>query len=634
VATDLLFQQAPITAPPVDLVFGETGGAADVEVTLEADFGALQFDAQVVPRVDLTLEATFAALEFVGTAEYLSNTQRPTVGRTITAWELAVGADASSDVVYTDSAKLHVSGQGSWQLAASAQAFIKNELPGTFQRQRSSAQTTFQDGAGVGPVQVVHPYSDMLRDRRQQRHSRFQDATPAGTGDIRTGYQERLRDRRPGLANRFTEALPLRRLHASRHQIAARSASSRRGRYQEAIVPPPGTSVIPVGPPVPPDFDPCYLPPEADAVDLLFSGGYVPGTALFYICERHTEPPPGGNVIVPIRSVYVVLNNVTLRRVIGNIQLPTLSLSLSIDADSWTWGFNASLPGSSLIDVQPDENGPVELEASINGTLYRLLAEKISRERTFNNSTIRVSGRGKSALLADPYSPVQSFGNPSQARTAQQLMNDVLTFNGVPIGWDIDWQIDDWLVPTAAFNARGTYMEGLMTVAGAVNAYIQPHPTSQILRVLPRYLLAPWDWGLITPDFVLPSAVTTQEGIDWIEKPLYNRVFVSGTSQGVLGQVTKTGTAGDLLAPMATDALITQAAAARQRGMSILADTGKQAHVRLRLPVLPETGVISPGKFVRYEDGSEVLFGVVRSTSLESSLPELWQTISVETHYD
>lgn len=631
-ATDLLFQEAPLTAPPVDLVFGEIGGAADIEVTLEADFGALQFEAQIVPRIDVTLDATFSALEFVATAEYLSNTQRPTVGRTVTAWELGVGADASSDVVYTDSVRLPVSDQTSWQLADRLHAGVQNELPATFEHQRSSAQTAFQDATRVGPVQVTHPYSDMLRDRRVQRHSRFQDAKRAGAGDIRTGYQERHRDRRPSVANRFTEAVPLRRSHAARHQIAARSGGPRRGRYQEAIVPPPGTSVIP-GPVVPP-FDPCYLPPEADAVDLLFSGGYVPGTALFYICERHTEPPDGGQVVVPIRSVYVVLNNVTLRRVIGNIQLPTFSLSLSIDADSWTWGFNASLPATALVDVQPDENGPVELEASVNGTLYRLLAEKISRERTFNNATIRVSGRGKSALLADPYSPVLSFDNFTQDRTAQQLMNDVLTFNGVPIGWDIDWQIDDWLVPEGAFNARGTYIEGLIAIAGAAGAYLQPHPTSQIMHVLPRYILAPWDWGLITPDFVLPSSVTTQEGIDWIEKPLYNRVFVSGTSQGVLGQVTKTGTAGDLIAPMVTDALITQAAAARQRGMSILADTGKQAQVRLRLPVLPETGVIVPGKFVRYEDGGDVLFGVVRSTSLESSLPELWQTISVETHYD
>lgn len=628
-ATDLLFKQAPLTAPPVDLVFGDTvGGIPDANATLDADFGALQFEALVVPLAEVTLEADFGALEFIATAEYISNTSRPTVGRTITSWELGQGTEAGPEMTFTDSVRLPVGGAHVWEVADQLQADFRNVLPNSFIRTRSSAHARFQDAARVEAAPLGQLFAEMLRDRRPQSRSVFQDALAARSGDLRTGYQERHRDRRPSVVNRFQEALARRTCYTTSHQVGARRSTNRRGRFQDAIAPPAGASVI-TGPVVPP-FDPCYIPPEGDAVHLLFSGAYIPNTSLFFICERHTEPPPGGDVVVPIRSVYVVLNNVTLRRVVGNIQLPALSLSLSIDVDSWTWGFNASLPASSLADVMPDD-GPVELEASVNGTLYRLLAEKLSRERTFNQATIRVSGRGKSALLAEPYSPILTFAN-DEARTAQQLLADVLTFNGVPIGWDIDWQIDDWLVPTGAFNVRGAYIDGLNAVVGAAGAYLQPHPTAQTMRVLPRYILAPWDWNLITPDFVLPSALATQEGIEWVEKPLYNRVFVSGTSQGVLGQVTRTGTAGDLIAPMVTDALITQAAAARQRGTAILSDTGQQAQVRLRLPVLPETGVIEPGKFVRYEDGADTWFGVVRGTSLDASLPELWQTISVETH--
>lgn len=627
-ATDLLFQLSPLTTPPVHLVFNETGSAATIEVALEADFGALQFEALVVPLAEATLEADFGALELIATAEYISNASRPTVGSTITSWELGQGTETGPEMVFADSARLPVGSSHAWEVADQLQADFHNVLPNSFIRTRSSADTLFQDAARVEAAPLSQLFTEMLRDRRPQNVSRFQDAIKINNGWLTTDFQDRYRDRRPSLLNRFQEASGLGRQYVFRHQSAQSLSGNRRGRFQDAIVPPAGTSVIP-GIVVPP-FDPCYLPPAGDEVDLLFSGGYVPNPALFFICERHTDPPPGGQVVVPIRSVYVVLNNVTLRRVVGNIQLPALSLSLSIDVDSWTWGFNASLPASSLVDVMP-EDGPVELEASINGTLYRLLAEKLSRERTFNQATIRVSGRGKSALLAGPYSPILTFAN-DEARTAQQLLDDVLTFNGVPIGWDIDWQIDDWLVPTGAFNVRGAYIDGLNAVVGAAGAYLQPHPTAQTLRVLPRYILAPWDWNLITPDFVLPSSVATQEGIEWIEKPAYNRVFVSGTSQGVLGQVTRTGTAGDLIAPMVTDALITQAAAARQRGLSVLADTGQQAQVRLRLPVLPETGVIEPGKFVRYEDGADMWFGVVRSTSLDASLPELWQTISVEAH--
>jgi len=64
----------------------------------------------------------------------------------------------------------------------------------------------------------------------------------------------------------------------------------------------------------------------------------------------------------------------------------------------------------------------------------------------------------------------------------------------------------------------------------------------------------------------------------------------------------------------------------------VLSDTGDQAMVMLRLPVLEETGLIVPGKFVRYVDGSVQRIGLVRSIGVEVGTPQAWQTIEVETH--
>ncbi|MFJ1255965.1 hypothetical protein [Cupriavidus sp. CuC1] len=386
-----------------------------------------------------------------------------------------------------------------------------------------------------------------------------------------------------------------------------------------------------------------YVPPEIP--------GYTSDTALNFICPwldyagndilinfgkypcKEAEPTqPGTGIIMPVKKVYIVINNVLLRRLDGNVELPTFSLSLSIDADSWTWGFNAALPAAAQDAIEPGSDGtPVELEAVINGTAYRVLAENISRDRSFGQAVIRVSGKGKSAMLGAPYAPILNFGN-AQARTAQQLMNDALTINGASIGWTVNWGLTDWLVPSGAWAHQGTYITALNTIAEAAGGYIQPHPTQKQLNVLARYPTAPWSWGSLTPDFELPSDVTTREGIEWVERPRYNRIFVTGEGQGVLGQVTRAGTAGDILAPLVTDALITHADAARQRGLSVLADTGRQAHLSLRLPVLAETGVIQPGKFVRYMDGGTTRIGIVRSTAVEVGVPEVWQTIGVETH--
>ena len=147
-----------------------------------------------------------------------------------------------------------------------------------------------------------------------------------------------------------------------------------------------------------------------------------------------------------------------------------------------------------------------------------------------------------------------------------------------------------------------------------------------------RYPVAPWEWGTVTPDFVLPVDAVARESLRWLEKPAYNRVFVSGQDVGVLGQVTRAGTAGEVLAPMVVDPLITEAAAARQRGVAVLADTGHQLEVSLRLPVLAETGIIEPGAFVEYQDGSVTRLGIVRATQVDAGMPEVWQTLGVQAY--
>lgn len=174
----------------------------------------------------------------------------------------------------------------------------------------------------------------------------------------------------------------------------------------------------------------------------------------------------------------------------------------------------------------------------------------------------------------------------------------------------------------AASKRKGLWMGG----------YLIPHPSEQNIRVRHRYPAVPWEWSSVTPDFVLPVDALARESLRWVEKPGYNRVFVSGQDVGVLGQVTRAGTAGDILAPMVVNALITEAAAARQRGIAVLADTGQQIEVSLRLPVLAETGIIEPGTFVAYQDGNVARLGIVRSTQVEAGMPEVWQTLGVQSH--
>ena len=106
---------------------------------------------------------------------------------------------------------------------------------------------------------------------------------------------------------------------------------------------------------------------------------------------------------------------------------------------------------------------------------------------------------------------------------------------------------------------------------------------------------------------------------------LFSRTFSAGSAP--------TGTSGGTKpAPTIIDELATDPAMTRQRGLALLGNTGKQAQISLRLPVLPETGLIRPGKLIEYQEQGNTRRGLVRSLSVNHSRPQLWQTIGVETH--
>lgn len=487
---------------------------------------------------------------------------------------------------------------------------------------RASAQR-WQHGVPLGAGSSAQ-HADMLRQRRTAT-APHQHGTPLGQG-ARSEQQERIRFRHR-LRTDQQHGIKAGSGTSAGHQQGLPVAKSATVRQQQMIPLPLGWWQATYPWPEPP------IDPNAPSspVALKFCRLADGTTALIFGCPP-LAPQPGG-IIVPIRRAYIVLNTITLARASDGAPLSALSLSLQIDADSWTWGWDASIPGAELALVEPAPGGdPVELLATVNGQQFRLLAERIARDRRFAQSRIRISGRGRAAMLADPHSPIVTRSNAA-ARTMQQLLADALTINNVGIGWAVDWQAADWLVPAGLYNHTGSYIAHVQRLAEAAGAYVQADPLLDTLRILPRYPLLPWEWSAATPDITLPSAPVVREAIEWQDKAAYNRVFVSGTeSGGVLGQITRTGTAGDVVAPMITDPLITHADGARARGRPILADTGRQARITLELPILPETGIITPGKLVQYTDAGTTRRGLVRSTAVTAQLPTTRQTIELETH--
>jgi len=625
-AGDLRFGEAPGVT---DLVFGsdQGGETLPLDATLVITLPALVFAAVAIPDAPVAMMIALPAFSVSAEVRYESRASRPTVGRAESVWHR--GAEHALGIIDRREATLQdrTAIPAFWQLGARCPAGMEERLPGRLVRSRRALSSAFEAALRAVGEPRQQRYGDALR-QRTGGVSRFANAERRAGPRQMLPHQDGLRDRRRAVTALYAEAL---RHPAVRHLERIRTGVFlARGWfvvYQNAIAPPPGRH--PDDPVVPPQPEPCYRPSTL----LRFSLLALTRGDLLFICERGGIPD--GPRFVPIRRVYCVLHDVTLHRLSDGAEVPAFSLALSLEAGSWTWGFEALSPATALPLVEPDSSGPVELLAEIDGTEFRVLAESLSRERSFGEASIRVTGRGRNAVLAAPYAPVMTFSN-TEARTARQLLDDVLTHDGtatgISLGWSIEFGLTDWLVPAGVFSHQGTRMDALRVIADAAGGYVQPHRSDRSLGIRHRYPVAPWEWDTVTPDLVLPADVVVRESLRWEEKPAYNRVFVSGQSAGVLGQVTRAGTAGEVLAPMVVDPLITEAAAARQRGRAILADTGRQIEVTLRLPVLNETGIIEPGMFVAYQDGSVTRLGLVRSTTVQAALPEVWQTLGVETH--
>lgn len=629
-----------------DLLFGEGQASAQhVQITVLGSLPGLRAEVVFIPPAELSLVCALPGLSGQVTvrlaqpltlaiglppltatidARYESNTSRPTVAQQRNTWAVAERSEVGWSQLQQVGRRSAPGWQADWHAAERASHGVAHLLPPVQQALTLGQVDVFE--AGTARHRWVG-FAHALGLATAQRLASAFEAAMATPHRVVLLHQEatRIRSHNPRAAWQSGTALTL--LHPSTMDKAQPLVRRAGSMYQEAVPPPPGLSWPSV--PEPPLPSSCFTPSPA----LLFAVQAGGDGHLLFVCDHATDPPSEGeSVVVPVRRVYFVINNVTLHRLPDGLPVPVFNLSLSLDAASWTWGFDAQLPAAAEALVAPGSNGgPVELVASVNGTPFRVLAESISRERVFGDASIRISGRGRNAVLAAPYAPVMNFQQP-QARTARQLMDDVLTLNGIPLGWNIDWGLTDWNVPTGVFTHQGTWMEALVAIASAAGGYLIPHASNQSIRVRHRYPTAPWEWNTVTPDFVLPVDAVARESLRWVEKPGYNRVFVSGQDVGVLGQVSRAGTAGDVLAPMVVDALITEAAAARQRGISVLADTGQQIEVTLRLPVLAETGIIEPGAFVEYQDGSVTRLGIVRSTQVEAGMPEVWQTLGVQSH--
>ena len=149
---------------------------------------------------------------------------------------------------------------------------------------------------------------------------------------------------------------------------------------------------------------------------------------------------------------------------------------------------------------------PVEVEATINGAVYRLIEKSAA---TVRSVALRSGSAGVGWALFSRHrtAGVLTFANNAQ-RTAQQLMADVLLDNGIPMGWTVDWHLTDWLACRCSTPAAHLSMDRLLAVASGRQAATRAAAlTSRSSSACCTATLSRRGTGdTVTPDFELPAA--------------------------------------------------------------------------------------------------------------------------------
>lgn len=338
----------------------------------------------------------------------------------------------------------------------------------------------------------------------------------------------------------------------------------------------------------------------------------------------------GDGFSIASRHSYMHTHSLSAIRVSDGAALPVYTIDLSADDQSFGWTVSASGPPELLGLLTSTDGAPVRIRVLIDGMSWDAVVLGIGRTREHGRTSVTVTARSASALLADPYMAEVAFLNAAPL-TAQQIGAAALASTGIAL----DWQATDWLVPAGAWSFYGTPMAAIRRIADSIGAVVASPRTGDTITIRPRYPVLPWAWSASSPDATLPIDVLVSEGYERADRPPYNGIYVSGQAQGVLALVKRSGTDGALLQPMVTDALVTALDAARQRGSSVLGQGGPQANMTLTLPVLTgpgEPGVIDPGKLVAVTDPAGNWRGLTRSVRVSASYPSVRQTIVLERH--
>lgn len=623
-AVNLIFNRAFKTGNPVDLVFGDDGGgqAPNAMLAVAARMPGVRVRSVVHVRKDLVVAGRMPALRCSAVVRYNTDTPRPVIAEAVSIAQQAQPVNDGWTAGWQETDAL----PAGWASAAQDAQQMQERFGVAWQdgqRQGVATQATWQQAQPL-PSAAVHACWQESQGLRLALQSDAEDGMPTRAGWV-VRFQESLRDRRRLLRSGAQDAMGLQYLITAGAGPAVPLYRGFQARYQQAMKPPAGKSQVKPPEPKKPG---CYEQLAGGPIKLVFCKSWSASADLVFYCCQST-PEPGSQFVIPLLKVYMLVYQSNAVLLASGTPIPLTGVRIESGDDGFGWTLSASGPVGLVGLLAPQGGVPQQIRLTINGIDWVFAVKQPVRSRNFDGWQASVSGQSVTSLIGERYWHAKAWDIGSQM-SVQQIASEALQHTGITL----EWGAEDWQVPAAAWSHMGTPLSVIKRIAEAAGAVVRSHRTEPVLQLAPEYKTLPWNWATAVPDVVMPGQIIVQDTLTDLEQELRNAVYVSGSAAGgVIGQIVRAGTAGDLLAAQITDPLMTDVVAVRQRGIVPLADSALRWRQEVSVPLITggtAPGLILPGYLIEVQEPGETWRGMVRHLSLDESMPEFTQTLTVD----
>lgn len=342
---------------------------------------------------------------------------------------------------------------------------------------------------------------------------------------------------------------------------------------------------------------------------------------VFYLDAEAPERvlPCGRRPFVNIGVIYMK-HTVALILLPEQTFVPCTSITCETDAESWGWRWKAEIHGQDAASIVHQAK---HVAIIVDDYMWHGIAESYDTTQEFGILTTSISGRGRSALLAEPwFSPRSRI--ETDARTANQIADDEV----YETGWTLYWDIVDWLIPANVFSYNNStpivVIQDLADVGGGI---VYSDPADPKIYVIPRFKAPPWQVDDNDIDDELSFSVIESLKTDFQPGTLYKGVWVTGKTVGISGRVYRSGTDGSPYAPMFTHDYITTVDVAREKGKQILAASGKRARITIEMPFVK---LYRPGQILRVRSGAAEWFGYVVGVGIRATMSSVKMSLTLD----